>query len=232
MGRWRLSIIYDSPALPGFAEGWGFSALISSQDGNILFDCGWDGHLLRDNLSCLGFALSDIRAVVLSHSHWDHLTGLPEVLSDPAVNRSLEVIVPAGSSKNLMKEIGRRATVREIEAAQEIFPGMWATGPLGGEVLEQALVLRGGGDVAILTGCGHPGLAAILAAGSSWGLPRWLIGGLHDCTLSELERSLRGQPALQAVLCHCTRCKVEASSALPDRVRVGAAGETYDLWLR
>ena len=231
MRKWRISIAYDSPALPGFEEGWGFSALVSSGDGNILFDCGWDGRLLRNNLLRLGFTFSDIDAVVLSHPHWDHVTGLPEVLGDPNVKRSLEVVTPSGFSRNLLSEIGRRATVREVRTAQKIFPGIWATGPLGGEVPEQALVLRGESEVAILTGCGHPGLAANLAAGSSLGQARWLMGGLHDCTLPELERSLKDSPGLKAVLCHCTRCKAEASSALPAQVRLGAAGETYDITL-
>lgn len=231
MNRWQVSIVYDSPALPGFAAGWGFSALISSRDGIVLFDCGWDGHLLRDNLSALGCDVSDIQTVVLSHPHWDHITGLPEVLRSSSVNRPLEVIVPDGFSKNLIKEIGRRAAVKEVSKAQEVLPGMWATGPLGGGVVEQALVLRGETGVAVLTGCGHPGLDAILAAGSSLGPPRLLAGGLHDCTLPELERSLREHRGLQAALFHCTRCKAEASSALPDRVRTGAAGETFEVEL-
>lgn len=227
--RWRISIVYDSPALPGFEEGWGFSALISSEGSNILFDCGWDGRLLRDNLSRLGLKVSDIDGLVLSHPHWDHVTGLPEILRDPEVKGSLPVVLPAGFSKNLQREIGRRATVREVSRPLEIFPGMWATGPLGGEVPEQALVLRGEREVAILTGCGHPGVAPILAAGSSLGSARWLIGGLHDCTLRELERSLERYPSLTAVLCHCTRCKAEASAAGLDRATTGAAGKTYDI---
>ena len=224
-------MVYDSPALPGYAEGWGFSALISSGDGNILFDCGWDGQILKNNLSRLGHDFSEIDKVVLSHYHWDHLTGLPDVLRDPNVSKTLEVVVPTGFSKNLKKEIGRKATVREVNKAQEIFPNIWATGPIGGDVPEQALIFRGEEDVAILTGCGHPGLTAILSAGSTLGRPCWLIGGLHDCTLSDLARSLEEYPALNTILCHCTRCKAEASSARLKRVMIGAAGETYDITL-
>lgn len=231
MARWRLSIAYDSPALPKFKEGWGFSAVISSDAGNILFDCGWDARILQDNLSRLGFTFSDMDLVVLSHYHWDHLTGLPVMLSDPSVKRTLEVIVPYGFSKNLMKEIRRMATVREVRSPQEVFPEIWATGPLGGDVPEQALILKGESGVAILTGCGHPGLNAILSAGSSIGVPKWLIGGLHDCTLSDLESSLRENPSLTAVLCHCTRCKDEASAAHIERVSIGAAGEIYEVEL-
>jgi len=66
MARWRISIAYDSPALPQYKEGWGFSAVISSDDGNILFDCGWDGRILRENLAQFGYTFSDMDLVVLS----------------------------------------------------------------------------------------------------------------------------------------------------------------------
>jgi len=91
--------------------------------------------------------------------------------------------------------------------------------------------LKGKNEVAVLTGCGHPGLKAILSAGSSIGVPKWLIGGLHDCALSDLESSLRENPSLRAVLCHCTRCKNEASAAHIERVSIGAAGEIYEVEL-
>ncbi len=231
MAHWRISIAYDSPALSSFREGWGFSAVISSDAGNILFDCGWDGNILQENLSRLGFAFSDMDLVVLSHYHWDHLTGLPVMLADPLKKRTLEVFVPYGFSKNLMKEINRKAIAIDVRSPQEISPNVWATGPLGGDVPEQALVLKGKGGVAVLTGCGHPGLKAVLSAGSTLGIPRWLIGGLHDCTLSDLESSLKENPSLRAVLCHCTRCKEEASAAHIDRVTIGAAGEIYEIEL-
>lgn len=229
MGKWQISVVYDSPALPGYEEGWGFSAFISSDAYNVLFDCGWDGKILQRNLSRMGHGFSEIDKVVLSHYHWDHLTGLPEVLRDPHLRSNLEVVVPAGFSKNLKGEIGRMAKVREVREPQEIFPNVWATGPLGGEVPEQALIFRGEEDVAILTGCGHPGLARILASGSSFGHPLWLMGGLHDCTLPDLISSLREYPSVNAVLCHCTRCKAEASSAQIERVSMGAAGMTFEI---
>jgi 7,8-dihydropterin-6-yl-methyl-4-(beta-D-ribofuranosyl)aminobenzene 5'-phosphate synthase len=229
--KWLISIAYDSPALPGFEEGWGFSALVRSEEGIVLFDCGWDGRLLKDNLSRLGSAVSEIDRVVISHSHWDHIGGLPAIVRDPEIKRSLEVIVPAGFSRNLQNELGRWSSVIEVSSAREVQPGIWATGPLGGEIAEQALVLRGESGAAVLTGCGHPGLDAVLAGGSMHGHGRHLIGGLHDCGLAELERSLGENPEMSAVLCHCTRCKAEALAAMPRRVRIGAAGEIFEVRL-
>jgi hypothetical protein len=57
-------------------------------------------------------------------------TGLPEVLRDPHLRSNLEVVVPAGFSKNLKGEIGRMAKVREVREPQEIFrmcgpPDLW-----------------------------------------------------------------------------------------------------------
>jgi glyoxylase-like metal-dependent hydrolase (beta-lactamase superfamily II) len=55
--------------------------LIEHEDGLILVDAGLRGHfsLLQEGLARLGYALTDIRAVLLTHGHPDH-TGLAERL--------------------------------------------------------------------------------------------------------------------------------------------------------
>ena len=227
--KWLISIAYDSPALPGFEEDGAFRPSFARRRASCSSTA--DGTALaQDNLSRLGSAVSEIDRVVISLS-WDHIGGLPAIVRDPEIKRSLEVIVPAGFSRNLQNELGRWSSVIEVSSAREVQPGIWATGPLGGEIAEQALVLRGESGAAVLTGCGHPGLDAVLAGGSMHGHVRHLIGGLHDCGLAELERSLGENPEMSAVLCHCTRCKAEALAAMPRRVRIGAAGEIFEVRL-
>ena len=55
--------------------------LVEHEDGLVLVDAGLPGHfgLLQERLTRLGYGLSDIRAVLLTHAHPDH-TGLAERL--------------------------------------------------------------------------------------------------------------------------------------------------------
>jgi len=110
--RIKLAIAYDSEAAGGFESGWGFSVLISKDGANVLFDCGWDGHMLRRNLGRIGYTLSSVGTVILSHSHWDHMGGLSEVLQDAGLRERLEVVLHDGFSQRLRSEIGRVQSLR------------------------------------------------------------------------------------------------------------------------
>jgi 7,8-dihydropterin-6-yl-methyl-4-(beta-D-ribofuranosyl)aminobenzene 5'-phosphate synthase len=57
----------------------GFSAFIETDQGNYLFDAG-SGHSVVPNSLMLDKDLKTIRKVFLSHGHFDHTGGLPEVL--------------------------------------------------------------------------------------------------------------------------------------------------------
>jgi len=57
----------------------GFSAYIETDQGNYLFDTG-SGHSIVANSLTLNKDLKSIRKIFLSHGHFDHAGGLPEVL--------------------------------------------------------------------------------------------------------------------------------------------------------
>ena len=57
----------------------GFSAYIETDQGNYLFDTG-RGHSIVGNALALNKDLRTIQKIFLSHGHYDHTGGLPEVL--------------------------------------------------------------------------------------------------------------------------------------------------------
>ncbi len=174
----KLTVVYDNQAKEGLRSGWGFSCYIESPEKNILFDTGWDGHLLLDNMNKLALPPEDVDILVLSHSHWDHIGGLPALLNE---NSDLEVYVPSGFSASLKMEISSRCRfLHEIKGPQEICMDIRTTGELGNKIKEQSLVLGSGGKLYVVSGCSHPGLKSIMDTASIFGDVKGIIGGLHD----------------------------------------------------
>lgn len=101
----KLTVIYDNEAKKSLNKGWGFSCLIETVGHKILFDTGWDAHILLSNMDKLGFSPEEIDILVLSHQHWDHIGGVPTFLN---MNPDVDVFIPASFSANLKKEISTR----------------------------------------------------------------------------------------------------------------------------
>lgn len=217
----RLTVIYDNNANQDFTGSWGFAALVETSLETLLFDTGWDGTLLLRNMRRLNIDPTRIRKLVVSHQHWDHIGGIPEILQ---INPRLEVYVPASFSENLKKEIEKRATLIEIKEPVEISQGIRSTGELGDKVKEQALILDTGNGCYVLTGCAHPGIAAILNIANCYGKVKGILGGLHDN--EEFER-LKGMKLIAAG--HCTAHRKKIKELFPETFMEIEVGLRLDL---
>lgn len=88
----RFTVIYDNRAEDGFTGSWGFAALVETNSETLLFDTGWDGYLLLKHMKRLNIEPARIGKLIISHQHWDHIGGLPEILQ---ASPGIEVYVPA-----------------------------------------------------------------------------------------------------------------------------------------
>lgn len=129
----------------------------------MLLDTGADGAILLENMAALGLDPEAVDVVVLSHNHDDRTGGLDHLLEANAAARAgggecVTVYVPAGfPARARARARSAGATVVEVDAALEILPGVWSTGPVGSGLVEQALVVETSQGLLVVTGCAHPG---------------------------------------------------------------------------
>jgi 7,8-dihydropterin-6-yl-methyl-4-(beta-D-ribofuranosyl)aminobenzene 5'-phosphate synthase len=181
----------------------GFSALVrvekNGRERTLLFDTGVSPGGMVENVRRLGLSLGDVEVIVLSHGHWDHVTGmegvakalgragLPVLIHPEFWNRrriSFPGLDPAelpttsrGALEGMGFEIvedrrpsflldGSILVTGEIDRTTEFETGFRGHEALRGEGWEpdplilddQALVLRVGGGLVVISGCGHAGI--------------------------------------------------------------------------
>jgi 7,8-dihydropterin-6-yl-methyl-4-(beta-D-ribofuranosyl)aminobenzene 5'-phosphate synthase len=88
----RVTILVDAFGdSPKLAMDWGFAALVEYGGRRVLFDTGNDRENFARNVAALGARLTRLDAVVVSHRHGDHTSGLSHVLR---LNPAVKVYVP------------------------------------------------------------------------------------------------------------------------------------------
>jgi 7,8-dihydropterin-6-yl-methyl-4-(beta-D-ribofuranosyl)aminobenzene 5'-phosphate synthase len=205
----EIMIVYDNNSFDQRLEtAWGFSALIKFHGETLLFDTGGDGRILLGNMRALEIDPRRIQGVILSHAHGDHTGGLSAVLENS--EQPVVYLLPsfAGAYKNQVREVTQ---VDEVTPGQIVVDGMLTTGEMGGDIPEQALVIRTGGGLVVITGCAHPGIVRIIErAVELTGDPVALVlGGFHLGQKSESEISaiiadFRRLEVQKVAPCHCT----------------------------
>jgi 7,8-dihydropterin-6-yl-methyl-4-(beta-D-ribofuranosyl)aminobenzene 5'-phosphate synthase len=225
----KVTILSTMLADKGIGE-WGFSALIEVDGRKMLFDTGARPETVLQNAKELGIDLSDVEQVFMSHGHSDHTGGLITLRNKfSATNPKALSIVHIGEGAFFPRpEVGAYAqSLNELKSsfeksggkfivyknAQQIYPGMWITGPVprtndeknwsgagkvelpDGQVVpdnvpeDQSLVFDTKDGLVVVSGCGHAGVVntveyARQVANKSAPVTT-LIGGFHLFNLSD-----------------------------------------------
>jgi glyoxylase-like metal-dependent hydrolase (beta-lactamase superfamily II) len=112
---------------------WVHAYALEESDGLTLVDCGWKADdvlaALRDGLAAFGFALADVRRVLITHQHFDHY-GLAGTLLRAGVG---EVMMHRRDWERVQEVIGRRIASERVENAYLVqngfVPGESEEGP-------------------------------------------------------------------------------------------------------
>ncbi len=175
-----LTVLYDNVAYDARLQtDWGFACLVQGPEQTVLFDTGGKGDLLLQNMRALGLDLQAVDVVFLSHQHNDHTGGLADFLAEnPHVTVYLLTSFP-----DAIKDTVRRAGAPLVEVTDPLPISAWAhsTGALGTQISEQALALTTPRGLVVITGCAHPGIAALAqqAQAVTSGDLYLALGGFH-----------------------------------------------------
>lgn len=121
----------------------GLSLWIETGQGVALLDSGQTSEVLSHNLAILGLESQEIKALVLSHGHYDHSGGLEAVLtkkSDLTVYAHPDIFRPRYSLKQgeyhsigFTRDLENLISHAKLNLSQEpvqIFPDLWTTGEI------------------------------------------------------------------------------------------------------
>ena len=205
----RITLVFDNyPFKAGMETAWGFSAFITYQDQNVLFDTGADGNMLLRNMADLDIKPAQIQNVVLSHEHADHTGGMQSLVlagADP------KIYLPPSFSAEFKNYYSSQVDVIEVSPGMKIIDRMYTIGEMYGPPPEQALVIDTTRGLVVITGCAHPGIEDIvLKAKQEFKEDIYLVlGGFHlgsasSTQVSGIIKEFNRIGVKYIAPCHCT----------------------------
>ena len=201
----KITIVYDNETLvPGCRASHGFAAYLEYYNKHILFDTGWNGKILLENLNRFQIDPAKLDIIFLSHQHWDHIGGLSILLE--FVDKPL-IVIPKSFTPHFEKELLKYGKLLEVEEPSEVIAGLYTSGELETDIgiKEQSLgISTGDGKIIILTGCSHPQVPVIYKALMKFGPVKAIIGGFHGFKELDFFRKFD-----LVIPCHCTVIKQE-----------------------
>jgi 7,8-dihydropterin-6-yl-methyl-4-(beta-D-ribofuranosyl)aminobenzene 5'-phosphate synthase len=206
----RITIVYDNTAYdPRLASDWGFAALVEYGEHTLLFDTGARASILLGNMDLLGIDPAGIETVLLSHAHSDHTGGLLGLLQQGVAPT---VYLLESFPEAFTSQVAALTEVVEVGSdPMQILPGVFSTGGLGSDVVEQGLVLQSPDGIVVITGCAHPGVVAMVrrARQVAEGEVALVVGGFHlggasRATIAGIIEDLRALEVRQVAPAHCT----------------------------
>jgi 7,8-dihydropterin-6-yl-methyl-4-(beta-D-ribofuranosyl)aminobenzene 5'-phosphate synthase len=174
-------IAAGSTKLERFFRKWGVSFLINE---DILFDTFGKPSVLNRQLKKLSIDVSKIKHIIISHDDWDHISGLWDILER---NKNVTVYICPNFAQEIKEKISSYGVkIVEVGDFQKISEGVYSTGEMLGNsegwiIYEQSLILKDPNELAIITGCAHPGIVSIIEEVRSKFKDSicLLIGGMH-----------------------------------------------------
>ncbi len=166
-----------------------------------------------------GIQQKDLRSVVISHEHWDHVGGLWRLLEK---QRGLTVYLPSKTQENIKRRVcAAGGHVIDSTGVKTLKPGVHVTdeimGSVNGEPLpEQSVIVESPKGLIIIVGCSHPGILTIVQnAKRAFNTPVYgVIGGFHlmdhsSTDIQQCARDLANERIAFVSPTHCTGWRAE-----------------------
>lgn len=139
-----IKILIDNTIAEPYKSEHGLSLAIRRGTEQILFDTG-AGSAIRHNLSCAGLRPQDFTKLVISHGHYDHTGGIPDIL--PEMSNAEIYLAPGATITRFSRHEGkpvrnismpedaicalsRHAHIHTVDTFTEIADGIFLTGPI------------------------------------------------------------------------------------------------------